>query len=87
VSLFPFTSQEVRPREPELIIEFIPGDIEILYYVFNISMVYNLVRRSVYCEQALYVLCNGALEPSEEAGRKMADWEAQAEGHYITDVE
>lgn len=61
---------------------YIPGKIEILYYIFNITMVHSLVEKSQYCEQEIYVLCNGASQPSEQTGRKMSDWEPQAEGRY-----
>lgn len=61
-------------------IVYIPGEIEILYYVFNITLVHSLVEKAVYCEQEIYVLCNGAPQPSEDTGRKMNDWEVQAEG-------
>nr|XP_011437301.2 uncharacterized protein LOC105335200 isoform X1 [Crassostrea gigas] len=74
---------EIRPKEPEVIVEYIPGEIEILYYLFNITMVHSLVEKSQYCEQEIYVLCNGAPQPSEQTGRKMNDWEPQAEGGGI----
>lgn len=53
-----------------------------MYYLFNITMVHSLVEKSQYCEQEIYVLCNGAPQPSEQTGRKMNDWEPQAEGRY-----
>lgn len=66
--------------------EYIPGEIEILYYLFNITMVHSLVEKSQYCEQEIYVLCNGAPQPSEQTGRKMNDWEPQAEGKYCKEL-
>ncbi|OWF37427.1 uncharacterized protein LOC110467400 [Mizuhopecten yessoensis] len=68
---------EIRPREPEYPVPT-NGTVVILYFVFDISYVYELVEESVYCEQAIYLLCGDAQVPAD--GRDMDDWEQGPNG-------
>ncbi|XP_033732371.1 uncharacterized protein LOC117321874 [Pecten maximus] len=67
----PTGAAEVRPREEDYPTTT-NGTVVIHYFVFEISYVKTLVQKSVYCEQAIYLLCGNAQVPVN--GRDLDDW-------------
>ncbi|KAK3105571.1 hypothetical protein FSP39_000840 [Pinctada imbricata] len=74
----PVGATVIRPKNRTVPVQ--NTTIEIVYFVFNFTYIEDLVKEAVYCEQAIYVLCNGSSPPTEEEGRKLNDWEISPEG-------
>ncbi|XP_060071909.1 uncharacterized protein LOC132551782 [Ylistrum balloti] len=67
----PMGIAEIRPIEPEPPVSE-NGTVVIYYFVFEIFYIAELVEKSVYCEQAIFLLCGDAQIPAD--GRHMDDW-------------
>ena len=68
----------INPKDEDKEVPKEGGEIAIQYYVFEFQLVVQVIEKSVFCEQEVYVLCNGADYPTERGA--FDDWVLLGDG-------
>jgi hypothetical protein len=58
------------------------GKITVKYYVYEFDYIKVVVERAVFCEQEVYILCNGTERPQNRGDYD--DWVVTGDGKYQT---
>ena len=54
------------------------------YYVYEYELIKDIIEKAVFCEQDVYILCNGADFPTERGDHN--DWMVYGNGRCLKNV-